>query len=88
MGSMGGFVQRKSGTGGAKVARPKNMQGNKPTKAERLKWALDYLGYCEHMGVGDSDIDGLTDEEIIEKADAYEEKGEAAYDAWKERFNE
>jgi hypothetical protein len=51
----------------------------------RLTWAIDYLNYCIHENCADiDDLEGMTDDEIIAKADAYEEKGEMAYDAWKE----
>ena len=56
------------------------------TRAQRLKEAKEYLSYCEHNGESIDEIDGMTDEEIIEYADNLSERGEAAYDAWKERF--
>ena len=58
------------------------MPKNKDT---RFKEAMDYLDFCAHEGQ-DIDIEGMTDEEIIELADNMSEQGELAYDAWKERF--
>jgi len=55
------------------------------SKDKRLKEAMEYLDYCAHEGQ-DIDIEGMTDEKIIELADHMSEQGELAYDAWKERF--
>ena len=52
-------------------------------KIKRLKDAMDYLDFCEHA-VGGIDIEGMSDDEIIEYADNLSERGELAYDAWKE----
>ena len=52
-----------------------------------LEEAMNYLNYCSKNGV-DVDIDGLTDKEIIELSDHMQGQADAAYDAWKERFNE
>ena len=53
-------------------------------KKARLKEAMDYLNYCAHNGEN-VETDGMTDEEIIELSDNMSERGELAYDAWKER---
>lgn len=45
---------------------------------------MEYLDYCAHEGE-DIDIEGKTQKEVIELTDNMSERGEAAYDAWKER---
>ena len=57
----------------------------KKEQAIRLAWAKEYLDYCFHCGVDEADYDGMTDEEIIEKANYLEDKADAAYEARKER---
>ena len=49
--------------------------------------ALNYLNYCAKNGV-DVDIDGLSEKELIELADKMQGQADAAYDAYKERFND
>ncbi len=53
-------------------------------KKARLQEAIDYLNFCAHNGE-DIDTEGMTDKEIIELSDNMSERGELAYDAWKER---
>jgi hypothetical protein len=61
-------------------------QLTKEQKAKRLHEAMEYLNYCEHEGEDVmGEIYGMTDEEIIDYADSLSDRGEAAYDAWKER---
>ena len=56
-------------------------------KKQQLKFAIEYLDYCIHEGMADvDDLKGMTDDEIIEMATDYQDRGDAAYDAWKERF--
>lgn len=51
-----------------------------------LKEAIDYLSYGMKEGfIDDSITDGLTNEQIIELATELQERGEMAYEAWKER---
>jgi hypothetical protein len=59
----------------------------KPDKKLRLKEAWDHLNYCEKYEGGIIDeTEGMTDDEIIAYADNLSDRGDAAYDAWKERF--
>jgi len=53
----------------------------------KLQEAINYLNYCAKNGC-EVDYEGRSDQEIIDLANSLEGQADAAYDAYKERFND
>ena len=51
----------------------------------QLELAMEIINYGIKEGFLDVDIENMTDEEVIELSTDIQDKGDAAYDAWKER---
>ncbi|MCH7641306.1 hypothetical protein IID22_03860 [Patescibacteria group bacterium] len=54
----------------------------------KLEFAKRHLSLTMKYGQADYDLDSMTGKEITEESSDLESRADAAYDQWKERYNE